>query len=115
MQENRMTRLNDLLTALGVGHTREVLAEHWDPSESTFPVERPRFLEPKIITKTREFARLPSEVDPELHEAARRISASPELLHLAWHCHCLVYEHLAEGYRQSLDQFDGRDFLADLF
>ena len=89
-----MTRLNDLLTALGVGHAREVLAEYWDQSESTFPVERPRFLEPKIIIETREFACLPSKVDPELNETARRITASPELLHLAWHCHCLLYEHL---------------------
>ena len=89
-----MTRLSDLLTALGVGYATEVLAEYWDRSESTFPDERPRFLDPKIIAETREFARLPAEVDSELHEAARRIAASPELLHLAWHCHCLVYEHL---------------------
>ena len=86
--------LSHVLTALGVGSATEGLAPYWDQSEASFPDELPRFLEPRCVSEFREFGCLPAEGDPELHEAARRIAASPELLRLAWHCHRLLYEHL---------------------
>lgn len=86
--------LSHVLTALGVQSATEVLEPHWELSEACLPNERPRFLEPRCISESRDFGLLPAQADPELHEAARRIVASPALLHLAWHCHRLLYEHL---------------------
>ena len=86
--------LHDILKTLGVDSVIEILAPHWNQSESSFPAAGPRFLVPEAITRARELGRLPAAADFELHQAARRISSSPELLHLAWHCHRLLYEHL---------------------
>ena len=86
--------LSHVLTALGVGGATEVLAPHWDESEACFPDELPRFLEPRCVSEFREFGLLPPAADADLHEAARRVAASPAMLHLAWHCQRLLYEHL---------------------
>ena len=83
----------EVLSTLGIPDATEILAEHWEESAALLPAERPRFLDPDHISQTREFALLPEEVDPLLHEAARRITASLELFQLAWHCHRLLYEH----------------------
>jgi hypothetical protein len=84
----------EVLTTLGIPAAAEVLAAHWEESAALLPAECPRFLDPENISRTRAFALLPEEVDPPLHEAARRITSSPQLLQLAWHCHRLLYEHL---------------------
>ena len=86
--------LNDILKTLGVASAAEILAPHWDQSASSLPAELPRFLAPETITRTRELGHLAAEADPELYEAARLITSSPELLHLAWHCQRLLCEHL---------------------
>ena len=92
--------LNAILTTLGTASATEILAEYWNESEASFPAELPPFLAPETITRLRAFGQLPPEADPELHEVARRIAASPELLHLAWHCHRLIYEHLDYPHQQ---------------
>ncbi|MCK5806323.1 MAG: DUF5596 domain-containing protein [Lentisphaeria bacterium] len=88
-------KLQDILTYIGDNIERDdTLAEHWAESVATFPAELPRFLDPESATEAREFASLPVEADRELREAALQIAASPELLHLAWHCQRLLWDHL---------------------
>ncbi|HJN18764.1 MAG TPA: acyltransferase domain-containing protein, partial [Armatimonadota bacterium] len=86
--------LTDVLSELNITDSKPLFEDHWDESEASFPDELPRFLRPEMITNTREFGGLPADADAELHQAARLIAESPALVHLAWHCHRLVYEHL---------------------
>lgn len=86
--------LKDVLKELDIADSEEILAEHWEESEASFPSELPRFVVAETITETRALGGLVAEADLELHEAARRIASSQALLHLAWHCQCLLYEHL---------------------
>jgi hypothetical protein len=86
--------LKDVLKELYIVDSEELLAEYWEESQASFPNELPRFLAEKAITETRTLGGLVSEADPELFEAARRIASSPGLLHLVWHCQCLLFEHL---------------------
>ena len=85
---------SQILSTLEIPAAAEVLAPRWEDSAARCPATRPRFLDPKNIRRTRAFARLPAAIDPPLYEAAHRIASSPELLQLAWHCHCLLYEYL---------------------
>jgi len=86
--------LKEVLKELDVADSEELLAEHWVESEESFPSGLPRFLAAEAITESRTLGGLEAEADLELHEAARRIVSSPALLHLAWHCQRLLYEHL---------------------
>jgi len=88
--------LSNVLGRLGINGSADldILAEHWEDSEACFPDVIPRFLDPEQIPATRAFGGLPSEADVELLAAGQRIVASPELLHLAWHCHRVAFEHL---------------------
>jgi len=86
--------LRDVLKELDIVESEDLLSEHWEQSEASFPNELPRFLKADKITESRTLGGLVVEADSELHEAARRIASSPALLHLAWHCQRLLFEHL---------------------
>ncbi|MEO0248563.1 MAG: hypothetical protein ABIN58_03255, partial [candidate division WOR-3 bacterium] len=60
-------------------------------SQATFPSELPPFLDPDRCARLRAFTNLQPAVDPDLVAIARQVLANPALLHLAWHCHRLVY------------------------
>jgi hypothetical protein len=92
--------LNEILSTLGVADALENLSLNWDQSVSNMPATAPRFLIPDHITLARQQAHLPATADPQLYAAARQISASPALLRLAWHCHCLLYQHYDYGVTQ---------------
>jgi hypothetical protein len=86
--------LKGVLEELDIVDSEELLVEHWEKSEASFSSELPRFLTAETITETRTLGGLESKADLELHEAAHRIVSSPALLHLAWHCQRLLFEHL---------------------
>ncbi len=88
-----MMKLSEVLSALQIPEAGELLASHWEDSEATFPSELPPFLDPDRCAALRAFTNLQPEVDPDLVAIARQVVANPALLHLAWHCHRLVYHH----------------------
>jgi hypothetical protein len=86
--------LNNILKQLSITNANQTLAPHWDSSTSSLPSTLPPFLTPENITETRQLASLAAAADPQLHKTAQQIASSPQLLHLAWHCHRLLYHHL---------------------
>ncbi len=86
--------LNATLEKLGIPEASKILAPHWHTSTASLPATTPHFLAPEHITQARQLGNIPAVADSQLHQAARQIAASPELLHLAWHCQCLLFEHL---------------------
>ena len=92
--------LSDILRELHVEAALPALGDHWDESEACFPAAGPRFLDPAAIRQWRKRGGLPAEADAELVEAARLIAARPALLHLAWHCHRLLFDRLDFDRRQ---------------
>jgi len=85
--------LADVLAELGADGAFDALAPHWAESEACFPDAAPAFLTPAQIRASRELAALPAELDALLLETARRVRERPALLHLAWHCFRLLFEH----------------------
>ena len=82
--------LSEVLNQLRLAEAEEVLAPYWDESEASLP-DAPDFLQAEAVRFNREFVGLGPEADALLEEVAARIRATPALLHLAWHCHRLLY------------------------
>jgi hypothetical protein len=82
--------LSDVVEKLHIAAAGEVLAPSWDESEATLP-DAPAFLQPEAVSYHREFAGLGPGDDAVLQDVAARVRATPALLHLAWHCHRLLY------------------------
>ena len=86
-------------TTQGLGNTIDetdadaAIRARWEESEATRP-DSLSFLEPNEITAAREYAGLPDEVDAELHDCARKVTADDRLVSLAWHAYraVAVYE-----------------------
>ena len=87
-------RLEDVLAKIQEPEALEVLRPHWEESVAALAGGLPHFLLPSEFTANREWCGFGPEVEPQLREAARRIIGDPALTHLAWHCYCLLYEHL---------------------
>ncbi|MBI3945769.1 MAG: DUF5596 domain-containing protein [Armatimonadetes bacterium] len=60
---------------------------------ASIPAGTPAFLSPATFLESRAFCEAPSEADPVLIEAARRVRENPALLHLAWHCQRLLFDY----------------------
>jgi hypothetical protein len=86
--------LKDILTQLGELDTLESLQPHWEESMATLGDQAPPFLRPEEVLENRDWCGLGPELAPLLLQAAQRIVADPALLRLAWHCYCLMYDHL---------------------
>ena len=86
-------RLEDALRDLEIGDALDLFAPHWEESAASMPPSGPSFLEPDEFTASREFLDLPEEADELLLTAARCVRETPALLHLAWHCYRLLFEH----------------------
>lgn len=86
-------KLEDALKALQLEGSVALFEPYWEDSERTIPEQGPRFLQPVEITRNREYAGLPAEVDEGLLECARQVRETPALTQLAWHCARLLYVH----------------------
>lgn len=82
-----------MLSQLRVTSAAQVLAPHWDESEASLPEATPHFLTPEAVRLGREVGGLPPEVEPLLQQVADQVRRTPALLHLAWHCHQLLFAH----------------------
>ncbi len=85
--------LIELLRTLGAPEAVDLFANHWEESEACFPAHRPRFLQPAVLCDARALGGLDAAANAPLDAAAERVAASPELSHLAWHAHRLLFEH----------------------
>jgi hypothetical protein len=89
------THLNlaDILQTLQIESSEPLLSHCWELSESCYPEPTPSFLDRATISASRELGGLPVTADHELYAAVDRITASPPLAHLAWHCIRLLFEY----------------------
>lgn len=85
--------LINVLTELQIADTFDVFQPHWDDSEASLP-DVPPFLDAAEVAGNGEFVGLSAPIAAMLQEAAREVRKRPALLHLAWHCHQLLFHHL---------------------
>lgn len=116
-----MTTLEEVLSALHTpAEAYASLEPFWDESEAAFPAAGPSFLREDELAANCDWGGLPFEAVPLLRETARRTRENPALLHLAWHCHRLLLDHVADydnsriGDWPQLDEVLGAD-LAPVF
>lgn len=86
-------KLEDVLAALHEDEALKVFQPHWDESEASLGPELPFFLQPDQVSFHSKWCGFGTEAETALQEAACHIARNPALLHLAWHCYRLLYEH----------------------
>lgn len=91
-----MTALQEVLSALQSPEAATALEPFWEESEACFPAGGPGFLREEELASNCDWGGLPPEAVPLIRETARHTRENPALCHLAWHCHRLLLDHVAD-------------------
>ena len=85
--------LDRVVSELGIGESRELLQPAWDASQDAMPEGEVSFLSAAFVDEACRGIYLPEEITEAAVEAAQRVSGSPALCALAWHCHWCLYRY----------------------
>jgi hypothetical protein len=88
--------LEELIAALQTPEAGLALEPFWEESEACFPAGGPSFLREEELAANCDWGGLPPDAVPLLRETARRTRENPALVHLAWHCHRLLLDHVTD-------------------
>ncbi|OGV66617.1 MAG: hypothetical protein A3K19_03950 [Lentisphaerae bacterium RIFOXYB12_FULL_65_16] len=91
--------LRDVIRKLGfIPEAEQLFALHWEESESLFPASGLYFLNPEYVEGNLQFCGVAEPVRRAVLEVAAQIRGNPELTHLIWHWHRMVFVHREYSY-----------------